>query len=214
MSGLIERCGLWSDEQRRAAQEVLRQAAGLGVVRVVFADQHGTLRGKTVVAAELDSVFRLGCTVPSSILAKDTAHRTVFPVFSRGGGFDMPEMQGAGDIVLVPDPLSFKVLPWATHSGWLLCDLHFADGRPVPFATRQIARRVLDGLNQRGFDYVAGLEVECHIFKLERQHLSADDAGQPGRPPDVSLLTQGYQLLNEAHYDGYDPLFEILRRDL
>ena len=214
MTGFVERYGLWSDEQRRAAIEVVRQAGTLGVVRLSFPDQHGGLRGKTVVAAELDSVFRNGCMAASSLLAKDTSHRTVFPVFTRGGGFDMPEMEGAADLLLVPDPLSFKVLPWAPHSGWLLCDLYFADGRAVPFGTRQLCRRVLDDLNQRGFDYIAGLEVECHIFKLQRRDLTPADAGQPGTPPEVSLLTTGYQLLSEARYDQYDEVFEILRQPI
>jgi len=166
------------------------------------------------VAAELDGAFRNGVTSPSSLLAKDTSHRTVFPVFTRGGGFDMPEMEGAADLLLVPDPLSFKVLPWAPHSGWLLCDLYFADGRAVPFGSRQLCRRVLEDLNQRGFDYIAGLEVECHIFKLQHRDLAAADAGQPGTPPEVSLLTTGYQLLSEARYDQYDEVFEILRQPI
>src|SRR5271165_1466231 len=214
MTSFVERHGLWSDEQRRAAVEVARQAGTLGVVRLSFPDQHGVLRGKTIVAAELDGAFRSGCTAPSSLLAKDTSHSTVFPVFTRGGGFDMPEMEGAADLLLVPDPLSFKVVPWAPHGGWLLCDLYFADGRSVPFGTRQLCRGVLDQLNRRGFDYIAGLEVKCHIFKLEDPHLAAADAGQPEVPPDVSLLTAGYQLLAEARYDVYDEVFEILRRPI
>jgi glutamine synthetase len=214
MTSFVERHSLWSDEQRRAAAEVARQAAGLGVVRLSFPDQHGSLRGKTIVAAELDGAFCNGCTAASSLLAKDTSHRTVFPVFTRGGGFDMPEMEGAADLLMVPDPLTFRVLPWAPHSGWLLCDLYFADGRAVPFGTRQLCRRVLDDLNQRGFDYIAGLEVECHIFKLEDRQLAASDAGQPGVPPDVSLLTTGYQLLSEARYDKYDEVFEIIRQPI
>ncbi|HEY1259966.1 MAG TPA: glutamine synthetase family protein [Stellaceae bacterium] len=211
MSGFIERHGLWSEAQRSAGAEITARAAELGVVRLSFADQHGLLRGKTIVAAELDGIFRSGCTAPSSLLAKDTSHRTVFPVFSRGGGFDMPEMQGAADLVLVPDPLTFKVLPWAPHSGWLLCEAYFSNGRAAPFDTRRLCRQVLDGLNRRGFDYIAGLEVECHIFKLEDPRLTAGDAGQPGTPPAVSLLTQGYQLLAEARYDHCDEVFELLR---
>jgi hypothetical protein len=92
VTGFVERCGLWSDDQRRAAVEVARQAETLGVVRLSFPDQHGVLHGKTIVAAELDGAFHNGVTSPSSLLAKDTSHRTVFPVFTRGGGFDMPEM--------------------------------------------------------------------------------------------------------------------------
>ena len=50
--------------------------------------------------------------------------------------------------------------------------MHFADGRPVPFATRNIYKTVLDRLGERGYDFVAGLEVECHIFKREETRMA------------------------------------------
>ena len=101
------------------------------------------------------------------MLAKDTSHKTVFPVFTAGGGFGMKEMEGAADVLMVADPTTFRVLPWAPTTGWLLCDLYFSDGRPVPFATRHLYRTALDQLAQRGYDFVAGLEVEFHLFKLD-----------------------------------------------
>ena len=148
------------------------------------------------------------------MLAKDTSHRTVFPVFTAGGGFGMREMEGAADVLMVADPTTFRVLPWAPTTGWLLCDLYFTDGRPVPFATRHLYRNVLEHLAQRGYDFVAGLEVEFHIFKLDDANMAPDDAGQPGRPPSVSLLSQGYQYLTEQRYDQMEPALEIIRRDV
>lgn len=216
MTSFIEKHGCWSDAQRQAAAEVEARVAKdkIEVVRISAADQHGILRGKTVVSAELAGSLRNGCTFVSSLLAKDTSCRSIFAVFTPGAGLGVPEMEGAADVVMVPDPTTFKVLPWAPHSGWMLADLYFADGRPVPFATRQIYRSILDRLNGQGFDYVAGLEVEFHIFKLDNPRLAPADAGQPGAAPEVSLLTQGYQLLAEERYDRYDAIFEILRRDL
>ena len=46
----------------------------------------------------------------------------------------MPEMQGAADILMIPDPSTFRTLPWAPDTGWFLCDLKFPDGRAVPSA--------------------------------------------------------------------------------
>ena len=71
------------------------------------------LRGKTVVAADAPALMRSGVTMTTTLLAKDTAHKTAFPVFTPGGGFGMAEMQGAADFVMVPDPATFRVLPWA-----------------------------------------------------------------------------------------------------
>ena len=83
------------------------------------------LRGKTVVAEEASAVMRSGVTMTTTLLAKDTAHKTAFPVFTPGGGLGMPEMQGGGDFVMIADPATFRVLPWAPNTGWLLCDIYF-----------------------------------------------------------------------------------------
>ena len=210
----VETHGLWSDEQRRAAAEIARrvEADGLEVIRFAFPDQHGILRGKTLVAAEAVAVMASGVSLTTTLMAKDTSHRTVFPVFSAGGGFGMSEMQGGGDVLMVPDPSTFRVLPWADATGWVLCDLHFADGGVPPFATRALYKRVLDGLASRGLAFVAGLEVECHIFRLLDPRMAPRDAGQPGEPPEVALLSHGYQYLTEQRYDLIEPALEIVRR--
>src|SRR5205085_1282061 len=155
-----------------------------------------------------------GCSITTTLLAKDTAHRTAFPVFTAGGGFGMKEMEGAADALMVADPTTFRVLPWAPTTGSVLCDLYFNDGRPVPFATRNLYRGVIEKLAQRGYDFIAGLEVEFHLFKLEDARTAPEDAGQPGTPPRVSLLSQGYQYLTEQRYDQMEPALEIIRRDV
>ncbi|HEV3499350.1 MAG TPA: glutamine synthetase family protein [Bradyrhizobium sp.] len=212
----VERHGLWSGEQHEAASRLKRivEEQKLEVVRLSFPDQHGILRGKTLVASEALASLESGCTITTTMFAKDTSHRTVFPVFTSGGGFGMREMEGAADVLMVPDPSSFRVLPWVPATGWLLCDVYFADGRPVPFATRHLYRSVLAKLAKRGYDFVAGLEVECHIFKLEDARMSPEDAGQPGQPPSVSLLSHGYQYLTEQRYDQMEPALAIVRRDI
>ena len=189
----VERHGLWSDEQKEAAHRLRRivEERNLEVIRLSFPDQHGILRGKTLIASEAVRSLEGGCSITTTMLAKDTSHKTVFPVFTAGGGFGMKEMEGAADVLMVADPTTFRVLPWAENTGWVLCDLYFSDGRPVPFATRNLYRKVLDQLGHRGYDFVAGLEVEFHLFKLDDTHMAPEDAGQPGRPPSVSLLSHG-----------------------
>ena len=212
----VARHALWSDEQKDAATRMRRlvEEKNLEVIRLAFPDQHGILRGKTIIASEAIASLESGCSITTTLLAKDTSHRTVFPVFTSGGGFGMKEMEGAADVLMVADPTTFRVLPWAPTTGWVLCDLYFIDGRPVPFATRGLYRKVLDELGTRGYDFVAGLEVEFHIFKLDDAHMRPEDAGQPGTPPSVSLLSHGYQYLTEQRFDQMEPVLEILRRDI
>ncbi|HEY5208317.1 MAG TPA: glutamine synthetase family protein [Stellaceae bacterium] len=215
----VARHNLRTDDQERLADAVLKRIAGddIAVIRLSVADQHGVLRGKAITAAEMPGAMASGWSFSTTLLLKDTANRTVFPIFSAGGGFGAAEMEGGADLVMVPDPATFRVLPWAPHTGWMLCDLYFPDGRPMPLSTRQLYRAAIERLGEAGYDFVAGLEVEFHIFRLDDPSLRPSDAGQPGQPgnpPAVSLLTQGYQYLTEQRYDQLDPIFEILRRDL
>src|SRR5579862_3777756 len=105
----VERHGLWTDDQTRTANAVVQaiKRNKLELVRFSFADQHGVLRGKTVIAADAPAMLAGGVPMTTTLLAKDTAHKTAYPVFTPGGGFDMPEMQGAGDFVMVADPATF-----------------------------------------------------------------------------------------------------------
>jgi glutamine synthetase len=212
----VERHGLWSAEQKEAAKRLaaIVEENKLETIRLSFADQHGILRGKTLIAGEALACLESGCGITTSLLAKDTSHKTVFPVFTAGGGFGIKEMEGAADALMVPDPTTFRVLPWSPKSGWVLCDIYFGNGKPVPFSTRQLYRSAVNSLGERGYDFVAGLEVEFHLFKLDDAHMAPGDAGQPGRPPSVSLLSHGYQYLAEQRFDQIEPAVDILRRDI
>ena len=197
----------------RIREEVERH--GIEGVRFSFVDQHGILRSKTITVGALDAALEKGVGFPSSLLAKDTSNKTVFPVFGApGAGLGVPELEGAADALMIADPATWRVLPWAPRTGWLLCDLRFANGKPVPFDTRGILKQALAKLAAQGFSYIAGLEIEFHIFRITNPRLNPEDAGQPGSPPDVSLLSTGYQLLSEARHDQLEPALEILRANL
>lgn len=211
----IARHDLWSPDQRRAAEEISRriEADQIEVVRLSFPDLHGILRGKALLAAAMPTAMRDGCAVTSTLLLKDTSHRTVVPVFSAGAGLGRPELQGGGDLVMVPDPTTFRVLPWLESTGWMLCDVYFADGSRVPFSTRHLLRDTLAKL-PTGQSFVTGLEVEFHVTRLVDPKLALEDAGQPGTPPVVELIHQGYQHLTEQRLDRVEPIVDILRRDV
>src|SRR5260370_886100 len=126
-----------------------------------------------------------------------------------GAGFIKRDMEAAAGVVIVPDPATFDILPWAIGTGWLLCDLYFTSGQPVPISTRYLYRRALERLGEAGFDYVAGLEVEFHIFKLENPRLSLHDSGQSGPPPEDSRPPQGDHAPPELRFDHPEPLLHI-----
>jgi glutamine synthetase len=217
--GFVERHGLWDERQHVAAGHFRRviDELGLDKVRFSFADQHGVLRGKTLTREAVPGALRSGVTAPSSLLLKDTSGRTVFPVFSGGGGLADGRFAGAGDIVLVPDMTTFRVLPWAERTGWILCDLYHPDGTPAAFCSRGLLRGRLAALADAGYDLTVGVELEFHVYRPAADGSVPVAPGRPGAPgpaPEVEPLSSGSQLLHEEGLDRLDDLVDLLYRGL
>lgn len=217
--GFVSRHDLWSEAQYAAAGQLRRvmDEIGIEMVRFSFVDQHGILRGKTIARAGVAAALRSGITVPSSLLLKDTSGQSVFSVFSADTGVGVQGFSGAGDIVLVPDPETFRVLPWTDRTAWILCDLRFPDGSPVPFCTRSILRTELTTLAARGYGMTVGAELEFHVYRAAEGEMDAAQVGAPGRPGEAvrtTPTTRGAQLLHEESLDAMQPLVDELYRGL
>ncbi|WP_323770865.1 glutamine synthetase family protein [Antarctobacter sp.] len=195
----------------KAAADVLDrvQAEGIETVRMVFADAHGILRGKTVTRRALEGAFTAGLRAPSTLLLKDVSHRTVFPIWSEDG--DAP-MTGASDVLLVPRPETFTPLPHAPHSAMMLCRVLRTDGATIGFDTPTILQGAVDRLATQGMRAVMGLEVEFQVFVPVDAALDHADATMPPRPPLTRGVNQGWQYLTETRYDAVEPLLDAVRR--
>ncbi|MEM8750319.1 MAG: glutamine synthetase family protein [Pseudomonadota bacterium] len=213
-SGTLARAGLMDEDRMTRSKALLNDVADaqLETIRVLFTDQHGVLRGKTLVAGALSSVLANGIAVPSSLLLKDTSHRTVFPVWNGEDGPDAAPMRGAGDILLVPDPDTFKRLPWSPHSAWILCDAVYKSGEPIAFDPRTVLKSAIARLAGHNMRLVVGLEIEFHVFQTVDPALEHADATMPGQPPQTRLLAPGYQFLTETRYAALEPVMDELRR--
>ena len=198
-SSLVDRHGLQGVKFITDALKLIDERK-LETVRVSFADQHGVLRGKTIMASAFAAACENGVPITSTLLLKDTSHQTVFPVWGADAGFGDGRLTGASDVLMVPDASTFRYLPWSPTSGWVLCDLYHTDGEPVSFSSRQVLRDALAKLGEKGMQLVTGLEVEFHVLKAE------------GEPHD-GHLTHGFQYLTEDRYDQLEPVFELIRKN-
>jgi glutamine synthetase len=211
-AGFVTRHAPFDERAIGAVQQAERviDEQGIDLIRLAFADTHGVLRGKTVSKAAYEAALVDGYRVPATLVAKDTAHRTVYPVFRGTSGSTPRAVAEVGDVVLVPDPTTFRMLPWTTRTGWVLCDVHEIDGAPSPYSTRGVLRRVLDDLADHGYDLTAGVELEFYVFRLEDAHLHPEHSTQPAAPPTVSLVNHGYQLMTEQRLDQLDDVVRLL----
>jgi glutamine synthetase len=215
-SGFVKRHGLHTDEQRASADAVAAEIRekGLRTVRVVMVDQHGIPRAKFLSAEAAVAAMSNGADFSGAIYSLDTGN-SVFPqAFAAGGGFGIPEFTGFPDVVIVPDPDTFRVLPWADRTGWVLCDVYFSNGKPVPLDGRAIMRKQLRRLESAGYGYTASLEVEYYIVRLVSERTALDQTGWPPPPPAVDVFEQGYQFLSETRLDGVEDTLRALRDGL
>jgi glutamine synthetase len=207
----IERHGLWSEEQRRAADELVRRvtAEGLRFVRLAWADPHGASRAKLLTVEAFASAMRSGHNILVATYTLDGAGARVFSSFTRGGGLGIEEMTGSPNLIVVPDPATFRVLPWDKSVGWILCDVHFTNGKPFPFCPRQLLKRQLQRLAERDLTMTVGLEVEWYLLKVVTGLVEAEHIGAPGvrgKPIATMAVEPGFSIHGEAGLDLMQPV--------
>jgi glutamine synthetase len=214
--GFVARYGLYNPEQAAAADALAEQirAEGLRTVRLIVVDQHGMPRGKALAPEVAIAAMRNGLDFSGAIYSLDSGNQVFVPAFAAGGGFGIDEFTGFPDIVLVPDPSTFRILPWADRTGWILCDTYFSNGQPMPLDGRGLMRRMLSQLGDAGYDYLAGIEVEYYIVKVDSDHLTPENAGFTPPPPAVSVWERGYQYLSEVRLDSVASTLEAIRDGL
>jgi len=186
-------------------------------VRVSLPDQHGVLRSKLLTIRAFRGALENGLAFTNALFVFDTGNAFVFNPFEKGGGFGRAEMEGCSDIIVVPDPTTFRVLPWTPSTGWVMGDVYFPNGDPFPYAPRQVMRQALNELHEQGFEYLAGLEVEWYLTRLDDPMLEIEHLGSvgvPPAPPRVQAVTRGFQLANETQIDEVDQILQILRKNL
>ena len=126
----------------------------------------------------------------------------------------LPGFGMANNLQMLPDPASFRQLPWAPATGWMQCQPWFQDAQPVALDTRRVLQAALARLRGRGLYMRCGLEVEFHIYRIASAQLQQDpaQAAWPGHAPAVCLIHPGYNLLSESWADLADEPLRIVQR--
>lgn len=205
----IARHGLWDDETAAAATALAPALDSLSFVRVVYGDPHGLVRSKTVSTDVFRTVLRNGMDASPGPFVFDTGHAVAVDFFAPGGGVGVPELTGAGDFLLVPDPSTFRVLPYTgDRVGWVIADEYLRDGRPHPLSSRRVLRELVTGLAARDLAPVIGLELEWYLTRVvdERVAGRVGGFGVQGRPPEVAPVNAGYQFNLDQLCDALMPV--------
>ncbi len=212
--GKLCRLGIWDKEKAKLAIEFFNdfQKDKFEVVRLVFPDQHGVLRGKVVSANSFLSILSNGLGLPSTLLLKDTAQKTVFPVWSPDQDDIANKFFGASDLIGVPDLSSLAKISWSKGAIILLCDLYDSGGNEVSFSPRQVMKDAVKKLARNGYQMIVGLEVEFQIYEKLDGSLDHDQVSMPPQPISVKNLTQGWQFLSNTRYGDTEFILNEIKK--
>ncbi|HEX3976831.1 MAG TPA: glutamine synthetase family protein [Solirubrobacteraceae bacterium] len=136
------------------------ESGEIDTVLIALCDMQGRLQGKRLTARHfLEEVVDHGAEGCNYLLAVDVDMNTV-------DGYAMSSWErGYGDFVLQPDLATLRPVPWQEGTAMVLCDLAWEDGSDVVASPRQILRRQLARLAERGWSANAGTELEFMLFR-------------------------------------------------
>jgi glutamine synthetase len=151
------------------AADVVRQvdAEGLRLVRFLWCGNDGTVRAKASAARGLEGRLRTGIGVTVGMQAMNALDQ-LQPVEGMGP---------VGEVRLVPDPETFRVLPYAPHTGALICDHAQPDGEPAPVCQRSFLKRMVARLAERGARLEVAFENEFSLARAVDGGFEPIDSG-------------------------------------
>jgi glutamine synthetase len=186
--------------------EELREEVARGAIDTVvlaMTDMQGRLQGKRLTGTHFVSeVVEHGAEGCNYLLAVDVDMNTV-------DGYAMSSWErGYGDMLLVPDLDTLRRVPWQEGTAMCLADVAWLDGAEVTASPRQILRRQLARLAERGWQANAGTELEFMVFRD-----GYEDAWRKGYRDLVpaNLYNVDYSLLGTARVE---PLIRRIRNDM
>ncbi len=186
-----------------AALEQLVDSGAVDTVIVAFTDMQGRLVGKRMAARLfVEEVAAHGAECCSYLLAVDVDMNTV-------AGYAMSSWDtGYGDMVMLPDLSTLRLLPWLPNTALVIADLRWADGGEVAVAPRAILRRQLDRLGERGL--VADIATELEFMVFDQSYRQAWADGYRGLTP-ASDYNIDYAILASSRME---PLLRDIRQGM
>ena len=117
---------------------------GIRLVRLWFTDVLGNLKSFAISPAEMENALNDGMSFD-------------------GSSIDGYSRVQESDVLAIPDPNTFEVLPWADSKGAearVFCDIAKLDGTPFNGDPRQVLRRNLSAARDKGYSFYIAPDLE------------------------------------------------------
>lgn len=147
----------------KTKEDVLRiiDEQNVRYIRLNFTDILGRLKGMSITRSEIEQVL------------------------NQGQGFDGSSIEGfvrieESDLVAVPDLRTFRIIPWeigGEKTAIMFCDIQLPDGSPYDGDPRYVFRKTLKRVEDKGWTYYLGPELEYFYFKNDMEPEIIDTGG-------------------------------------
>ena len=172
----------------------------IDTVVLAFTDMQGRLIGKRVSARFfVEDIAAHGAECCNYLLAVDVEMNTV-------DGYRISSWErGYGDMAMIPDFDTLRLVPWQPGTALVMADLRWLDERPVIESPREILKAQLARLAERGLEAHVGTELEFIVF--DDSYRDAWKKGYTGLTP-ASDYNIDYALLASTRME---PLLRDIR---
>jgi glutamine synthetase len=179
------------------------EAGDVDTVIMAFTDMQGRLVGKRASARLfIEDLASHGAECCNYLLAVDVEMNTV-------DGYPMSSWEtGYGDMVMNPDMDTLRIVPWLTATAMVMTNLSMTDGTPVPQSPREILKRQIARLAEKGLVPFVGTELEFIVF--DNTYRDAWSKGYTGLTP-ASDYNIDYAILASTRME---PLLRDIRNGM
>ncbi|NQE46732.1 Glutamine synthetase [ANME-1 cluster archaeon GoMg2] len=151
------------EKETKTKEDVLGvvEKQGIKFVRLWFTDILGQLKSFAITPKELEGAF------------------------DEGMGFDGSSIKGfaridESDMLAKPDPATFRIVPWRPKEhavARMFCDILQPDGSPYEGDPRYVLKRNLEQLEEKGYTFYVGPELEYFYFRDDKTTEVLDEGG-------------------------------------
>ena len=183
--------------------EAMIRAGDVDTVLTVFPDAQGRLMGKRVVGHYfLDHVAGEGLHACIYLFTVDIDMEPL-------PGFKLTSWeQGYGDMQMVPDMGTLRLIPWLPNTALVFCDVYTEEREPIEEAPRWVLRRQVERAAAAGYTVKIGSELELYLFKESFEE--ARTKRYHGLTP-VSGYLEDYHILQTTREE---PLIRAIRNGM
>ena len=186
----------WLDELPDAFK-TYRNSRKVDEVECIIPDLTGMSRGKAMPLSKFSPEHTL--FLPISIFYQTITGEDV--------EMDIENQWAEGDMQLKPDMTTAMAVPWAKEATLqVIHDLSDQKGQPVPYAPRNVLKRIIDLYKAQGWQPIVAPELEFYLIKPNV------DPNEPIQPPvgRTGRSGSGRQSYSMSAVDEYGPVIDTI----